>query len=369
MGIRHWTIWGLALAGGMLSMVHAQYYEDTMEPAEIGILDIGELRVPAAVYVGNDVCRLCHEATYQHWVGTRHSRAFVPLRSMMAMAMGKEQGVTACCPAKSGKCLSCHATAHDVPAAYRGPGFRMGEGVACERCHGPGGNHVQAMEDPQSGVDGRLPALGKESCTACHYPKKSHEKQQTPPFNFDRAWKKVAHSMAWERPEDQLEPGELGIWHVQVSAPAAQYTGSASCAQCHAAAYEQWQQSAHARASRGLRSEMGVMMGMQEDMNVIGGPVKNGNCLGCHATAHETPAATRAAGFRMREEGVGCEKCHGPGGEHLQAMRDRQPMAALGLKQQPDEASCMACHRRKRSHDGLRRPPFAYPEAWAQIAH
>ncbi|MBV8903967.1 MAG: hypothetical protein JOZ22_10065, partial [Acidobacteriia bacterium] len=47
-------------------------------------------------------------------------------------------------PVQTG-CLSCHASGiQPVPGtqnAYRSPPFREG-GVACERCHGPGSDHV-----------------------------------------------------------------------------------------------------------------------------------------------------------------------------------------------------------------------------------
>ena len=371
MGRRFWEILTGVLGGGllMLATAHAQYYEDTMEPDEIGIKDIGGLRIPEAVYVGNDVCRLCHEAAYQKWLGTTHSRTFVPMRSMMGMMMGEEQGVTACCPAKSGKCLKCHATAHDVPEAYRGPGFRMGEGVACEKCHGPGGNHVQAIEDPQSGVNGTMEGPSEVSCWACHKPKPSHEKLGKKLFGYAGYWERIAHPMSAERPEDEMEPAELGIWHVEdVPAPGASYAGSATCGECHEAAYARWRESAHSKASVALRSEMGVMMGMMMDMNVIGGPLKNGMCLACHATGHDAPAAFREPGFIMRE-GVGCEKCHGPGGDHVRAMRNHETVADMGIKQAPTDKSCNVCHKRKKSHEKLERPRFSYPQAWEKIAH
>jgi len=359
----------LGVCIGAFSAVHAQYYEDTMEPAEIGIKDIGKLRVPKAAYAGNDACRQCHEAAYQKWLATKHARSFVPMRSMMGMMMGEEQGVTACCPAKSGKCLPCHATAHDVPAAHRGPGFRMGEGVACEKCHGPGGDHVQAMEDPKSGADGTVEVPGEDFCWTCHQPKKSHEKLESHPFNRAKAWKKIAHPMSMERPEDEMEPAELGIWHVEEPRiPGAAYVGSAACGRCHEGAYQKWAESKHARSFMAMRSEMGYMMDMMGSVTTIGGPARNGMCLSCHATAHDVPAAYRGPGFRMGE-GVACEKCHGPGGDHVQAMENHESSADMGLKEQPTDKSCMMCHKRKRSHEKLKRGRFSFPKAWEMIAH
>ncbi len=371
---------GLVIAGGLVAVLvsmtdtSAQYYEDRLEPAEIGIRDLPRMRIPEAAYVGNDECRLCHEAAYQTWLGTRHARSLVSLRSRAAMEMGQKEGITASCPSMSYQCLSCHGTASDVPAAYRGPGFRIGEGVSCEHCHGPGEMHVAAMEqtDPDANPAMRMPDMA--SCYQCHDPKPSHEHLNPRPFKAETAWRYIAHPLADERPEHEMDhglmPGQLGIWRLRpTEPPPASYTGSAACGDCHESSYAVWESSAHARATRGLRSEMGVWINSRVDRDVIGGPVKNAACLECHATGHDAPAAFRLPGFSMRE-GVGCEKCHGPGATHIEAMRQADySLPQLGLVATPREADCMDCHRPKQSHRVLETPPFRYPEAWKQIAH
>ena len=72
-------------------------------------------------------------------------------------------------PVQAG-CLSCHASGiHPVPStqnAYRSPPFREG-GVACERCHGPGSDHIangKPMVNPA-----KLPVAERDSiCEQCH---------------------------------------------------------------------------------------------------------------------------------------------------------------------------------------------------------
>jgi len=67
-------------------------------------------------------------------------------------------------------CLQCHASAiqpiHGTQNAYDSPPFREG-GVACERCHGPGSDHISAgkpMVNPA-----RLRAAERDSiCEQCH---------------------------------------------------------------------------------------------------------------------------------------------------------------------------------------------------------
>ena len=198
----------------MASIAEGQVVEERMDPAELGFGDMDSLTVPETSYVGNDTCRACHEDAYRLWLGTRHARAFVPLRSRMAAVMGKKDSVTADSPASSGKCLSCHATGHDVPAAYREPGFRIGEGVTCEKCHGPGGAHVSAVQSRigkaiasaalglrtsirtlLAGGDGAkgLRDAWEPSCAGCHNPLPSHEMLKSEPFVFAKAWKTITH--------------------------------------------------------------------------------------------------------------------------------------------------------------------------------
>jgi hypothetical protein len=67
-------------------------------------------------------------------------------------------------------CLSCHASAiqpiQGTQNAYESPPFREG-GVACERCHGPGSDHI-AMGKPMVNP-AKLPAAERDSiCEQCH---------------------------------------------------------------------------------------------------------------------------------------------------------------------------------------------------------
>ena len=202
----------LFIAG--FSATYGQVFEDRMEPDEMGIGDIDSLSVPAFRYVGNDSCKTCHPAAYRKWLGMKHARAFVSLRSRMAVTIGERDSITASSPDRSGRCLSCHAVAHDAPAAYRGPGVRIGEGVTCEKCHGPGEKHVADLGSfpgrawtmvrmisvrvartilgrPDMSVDLEMPV--EADCMACHKSKPSHEMPGKKPFSFSNARKKIAH--------------------------------------------------------------------------------------------------------------------------------------------------------------------------------
>jgi hypothetical protein len=72
---------------------------------------------------------------------------------------------------------------------------------------------------------------------------------------------------------------------------------------------------------------------------------KKVECLVCHATPDRLgPPMADASGYRV-EESVGCESCHGPGGDHI-----AEPTAdnIIGLGEScPEcviEAICTSCH-------------------------
>lgn len=191
-----------------------QIYEDRMAPVELGIRDIDSLLAPMTRYVGNDTCLACHPDTYRRWLGSKHARASVALQSQMAVEIGKAAGITAAEPALSGTCLACHATAHNVPADFREPGFRMGEGVTCEKCHGPGKAHLAAMDSrfqrswlvaklllvraarnmlQETGWAAERRQAMETACLVCHKVKDSHKMSESQRFSFLSAWREIAH--------------------------------------------------------------------------------------------------------------------------------------------------------------------------------
>jgi hypothetical protein len=105
---------------------------------------------------------------------------------------------------------------------------------------------------------------------------------------------------------------------VPAVALAAGKVGPETCKACHAAAYEAWRASPHARARESL-------------------PERSRNdkrCLSCHAPDVEDGLA-----------GVSCESCHGPGRLYAAryVMRDPELARAVGLAD-PGERACAGCH-------------------------
>jgi hypothetical protein len=68
-------------------------------------------------------------------------------------------------------------------------------------------------------------------------------------------------------------------------------------------------------------------------------------CMGCHSVKTVEGSTEPAPGFL----GVGCESCHGPGAEHIQAAQAKQPDLKMPdlSKMSPHEVNsvCSKCHR------------------------
>jgi YVTN family beta-propeller protein len=151
------------------------------------------------------------------------------------------------------------------------------------------------------------------------------------------------------------------------------YVGARVCATCHEGPgmghqYSLWLLSKHSRAYAELATpearEMAVISG------VPGDPMEAMACLGCHATAADSEAWERDPTFRI-EDGVQCERCHGPGSEYIdeEVMRDREAAERAGLKFL-SVRECELCHAVKGSHVAVHhRPKLDMELARDRIAH
>jgi len=163
-------------------------------------------------------------------------------------------------------------------------------------------------------------------------------------------------------------PQEYGGRHVTPV-----YVGSRVCGECHWGVksgnqYEKWRRGPHAHAYSSLwtleAKEIARLSG------IPGEPQESLVCLGCHATAWDTEGWERDATFVL-EDGVQCERCHGPGSEYMavEVMMNREAAMMAGLMM-PTEQDCMMCHAEKGSHTlVLGKSEFDPKEWWKRLAH
>ena len=152
------------------------------------------------VYVGARACAQCHEGKaagnqYSHWLLSAHAKAWATLATPEAKVMARLSGLSDD-PQKAPICLGCHATAADAENWEKDPGFRIEDGVQCEKCHGPGSEYMdeRVMRDPEAARRAGLRRFTKRDCAVCHYVKGSHAAVlRRPQLDVEDAWQKLAH--------------------------------------------------------------------------------------------------------------------------------------------------------------------------------
>lgn len=149
--------------------------------------------------------------------------------------------------------------------------------------------------------------------------------------------------------------------------PDHKYVGADKCKFCHnsekkGAQYSKWQETKHAKAYESLASEEAQKIAAERG---LGNPQEAGECLVCHVTGYAAPDDYHTDKWRI-DEGVGCESCHGPGGDYwkMSVMKDKKQALANGLNL-PDKETCLKCHNEKSPFY----KPFDFEERWAEIQH
>jgi len=340
------------------------------------------------VYVGVSVCAGCHgdqKAGHQFskWRVSKHAAAYAALWSPQAKAIARVSGIPEE-PQKSRMCLGCHATAADAEGWEREEGFRIGDGVQCERCHGAGSEYgtAEVMRDRERALRAGLMMPDERACMLCHNVKGSHVAVLgSADFAYAPAVEKIAHPVPAGTRGQAVSPRHPtparggagsgadppgGAGTASNSVDEQRYTGVAVCGGCHDGPqmgyqFSRWRVSRHARAFAVLGTAAGCEMARRE--GVSGDPQNETKCLRCHATAAGEDGRRLEKGFCVRE-GVQCESCHGAGSAYWPEaiMRDRQAARRSGLVL-PTPESCRACH------ENAHGKAFDAAAAWVMIAH
>lgn len=147
-----------------------------------------------------------------------------------------------------------------------------------------------------------------------------------------------------------------------------QYVGVKKCKVCHATddignQYRIWESSLHAKAYKTLSNEESKAIGKERGLKVP--PNESPECLECHVTGYGMPDSLFATPI-VKENGIHCETCHGPGSEYkkIDNMLDRDKALASGLTL-PIEETCTRCHNEK----SPKYKPFNFDEFIKKIEH
>jgi hypothetical protein len=164
-------------------------------------------------------------------------------------------------------------------------------------------------------------------------------------------------------------------------APKGKYVGVMSCAKlCHKTASQGkqlaiWQESKHSQAYKLLLSDEAKAAAKKAGLTTA--PEKSPECLKCHVTAYNAPADQLAEGFSI-EDGIQCERCHGPGENYKvkEIMKEKAKAIAAGLVI-GDRKLCLECHNDKSptwkpdrfTNKEGQKVGFDYDQCWPKIAH
>ena len=301
----------------------------------VGQRAVGQQRDP--VYVGARVCASCHAGRgmgHQHsrWLLSKHSLAWAALATSDARKMAELSGLPGE-PQETAVCLGCHATASEAEDWEKDPTFFLEDGVQCEKCHGPGSEHVaeEVMKVPEALQTADVWMPTADDCEKCHYVKGSHVAvHRLPKLDLEKAAGRLAHPTPRATASVRCRSPSPG----RREAGAAIHGRTNLCRMSPGPGDGIPVQSLAARPARRAYATLATERALEiaHDDGVGGDPQQSPACLRCHTTGHGAGRAFRDT-FAV-DEGVGCEACHGAGSEYLAEaiMRDGRAALAAGLE-------------------------------------
>ena len=234
-------------------------------------------------YSGNEICAVCHEAEFETWQFTTHASAFNTL-----VKHGADT---------DSECVSCHVVGFGETGGFVDSVTTANlEDVGCETCHGRGGPH----QSPSLVQNGDYAPV----CATCHDDKHSLG------FEYASFRPRISHAenmslLSLPEHEKARILAERGRPGGSLLPTSADYVGSDACQSCHAAEFETWAASPHGHAIESLEDKRRA---------------SDADCLACHTTAFGKPGGFPSGGSAESHADlarVGCESCHGPGGNHV----------------------------------------------------
>jgi hypothetical protein len=177
------------------------------------------------------------------------------------------------------QCFGCHTTASTVRGRF--DEARATPGVTCEACHGPGAQHVKAMQDKQDEVgkgamlDPRTfgPVKLVDYCGACHRaPLDVIAAKDFLPINVRFQPYRLSKSRCWSRPDQRITCIACHNPHEDLVRDTSFY--DAKCVACHASRQDD---SAQATEGSAAVDKPAVCK------------VSTRNCVSCHMPKYTVP--------------------------------------------------------------------------------
>jgi hypothetical protein len=142
------------------------------------------------------------------------------------------------------------------------------------------------------------------------------------------------------------------------------YVGAEKCNMCHKSEkqgqqFPLWESRKHSKSFSALTSDKAKEIAQGAGVD---NPTENPGCLKCHA-----PLAEKAP--ELKEEGVGCEACHGPGSAYkkMSIMKDHAESVKNGMTEygSPEavKKQCLSCH------EDAHGTTFDFDAAWEKVKH
>lgn len=145
-------------------------------------------------------------------------------------------------------------------------------------------------------------------------------------------------------------------------ADAAEYVGSKKCKMCHSKVFKSWEETGHAQAYEMLKPGERSEAKTKAKLDSAKDYTRDESCLACHVVGFGKRGGYQLVNWDVTVEKlvkklghVGCENCHGPGGEytklHKEIKKEKRTykwseMEEAGMTKITEE-TCTACHNDK----------------------